>query len=335
MDKVKYYKKIFLTPGIVSYKDKGDGVLLIQKETIDKALETIKEKDVVITHDSTEPVGKIVDAYYDTNEGAFVCGLNIWDAKAQDLLDNQNYSISCFYNILDEGEGGIYHNIKYNNEAKVIEFVNIAIVDRPRYQEARKVINSITNNDGEEMSIINKIKNSLSREDNKAKDVEIKEDKKKEAEKEEDAKANSEEIAEKYHQKDLNDIYTLLDLIAKKTGCYDKENEVEDEEEEDEVKDDYEEKDDDDEDDEEKETVEEEEEVKNEVKPKPIKKDDEVEDDDVEESKFEKYQKEKKVKRPIANSINNSISSYRNEPFEYKNRRDRIKESNKKFYNND
>ena len=306
--------------------------MLIQKETIDKALETIKEKDVVITHDSTDPVGKIVDAYYDTNEGAFVCGLNIWDAKAQDLLDNQNYSISCFYNILDEGEGGIYHNIKYNNEAKVIEFVNIAIVDRPRYQEARKVINSITNNDGEEMSIINKIKNSLSREDNKAKDVEIKEVERKEKEKKEDAKANSEEIAEKYHQKDLNDIYTLLDLIAKKTGCYDKENEVEDEEEEDEVKDDYEEEKDDD-DDEEEETVEEE--VKNEVKPKPIKKDDEVEDDDVEESKFEKYQKEKKVKRPIANSINNSISSYRNEPFEYKNRRDRIKESNKKFYNND
>ena len=47
---IKYYKKIFLTPGIASYKDNGDGVLLIQKETIDKYLDTLKNKDVIINN---------------------------------------------------------------------------------------------------------------------------------------------------------------------------------------------------------------------------------------------------------------------------------------------
>lgn len=314
---VKYYKKIFLTPGIVSYKDKNEGVLLIQKETIDNALDTIKNKDVVITHNSTNKVGTIVDAYYDTIEGAYVCGLNIFDKTATELLDKENYSISCFYNILEEGGGGIYHNIKYDTEAKNIEFVNIAIVETPRYQEARKVINSI-NNDGEEMSIINKIKNSLTKEDNKAKE-EVKDvDTKKDEEGEEVENSNS-QVPSKYHQSDSNDMKALLEMIARKLGCFEQKNESDNEEDEaTEV------------DDDEEEYESEEEEVKNEVK--PIKK--EPEQDKQDESKFEKYTKEKKVKRPIANSINNAVNSY-NEPFEYKNRKDRIKESNKKFYNND
>lgn len=139
----KFYKKIFLTAGLADYNDSNEGVLLINKDTIDKAKNTLKGKPVIITHDGTEPVGKVVDVYFDNDKGAFVCGFNVWDNEAIDLLDNQNYSISCTYNILARNDGGTYHHINYDEEATEIEFENIAIVENPRYNEARQVLNSV------------------------------------------------------------------------------------------------------------------------------------------------------------------------------------------------
>ena len=145
MEKVKYYKKIFMTPGIVNYENDEDGVILIKKETIDEALQSFKQKPVIITHDGKEEVGEVVDCYYNVDKGAFVCGFNIWNEEAQQLLDNELFSISCTYKILERGEGGKYHNIDYNTEATKIYFKNLAVVENPRYQEAKEYINSLEN----------------------------------------------------------------------------------------------------------------------------------------------------------------------------------------------
>lgn len=152
----KFYKRIFISPGIVSYKDDNDGVLLLQKETIDNALDTLKNKPIIITHNGTEQVGEIVDCYYSPEKGGYVAGMNIWDKQAQDLLDNKEYSISCTYNIDEVGDGGIYHNINYDEEAKAITFKNIAIVQNPRYNEAREKLNSINNNEEKTMKFFKK-----------------------------------------------------------------------------------------------------------------------------------------------------------------------------------
>jgi len=145
----KYFKRKFLTSGVVGYNDTGDGNLLLKKDVIDKALNTLLKKPVLITHEDMEQVGEVVDCYFSPEEDNFICGFNIWNEEAIDLLDNKGYGISCTYNILREDkQGGIYHNIPYESEAEKIIFVNIAITDKPRYEEAKQVLNSIIENGG-------------------------------------------------------------------------------------------------------------------------------------------------------------------------------------------
>lgn len=145
----KFYKRKFITSGIVGYDDTGDGNLLLKKSVIDEGLKSIVKKPVIITHEGKEAVGEVVDAYFNQDDDSFICGFNVWNKEAIDLLDNKGYGISCTYNILKEKkDGGTYHNIPYSSEAEEIDFTNIAIVENPRYEEAREIINSIVENGG-------------------------------------------------------------------------------------------------------------------------------------------------------------------------------------------
>lgn len=156
---IKFYKKKFITSGIADYKDCDDGVILIQKPAIDNALKTIIGKPVIITHDGKEPVGEVVDAYFSAENDAFICGFNVWDKEAQNLLDNKGYSVSCTYEVSEYNGGGIYHNINYDKEAVAIDFKNLAIVDTPRYQEAKEYVNSINNNNEKDDMFFSKKEN--------------------------------------------------------------------------------------------------------------------------------------------------------------------------------
>lgn len=108
----------------------------------DKALNTFKDKPVIITHDGTEPVGKVIDCYYDAETANYICIFYVDKPEAIDLLDNRGQSISCTYDCLDFLPSGTYHNIPYDKEANNISFINLAIVEKPRYQEAKEYINS-------------------------------------------------------------------------------------------------------------------------------------------------------------------------------------------------
>ena len=145
----KFYKRKFIASGIVGYDDTGEGNLLLKKSVIDEGLKSIIKKPVIITHEGKEAVDEVVDVYFNQDDDSFICGFNIWNKEAIDLLDNKGYGISCSYNILKENKkGGTYHNIPYRSEAEAIDFTNIAIVEKPRYEEAREVINSIVENGG-------------------------------------------------------------------------------------------------------------------------------------------------------------------------------------------
>lgn len=156
MEEIKFYKRVFIVSGLADYKDVNDGVLLIEQEAINQALPTLIKKPVIIGHGGKEKVGEIVDCYFSAEKDGFICGFNVWDKQAQDLLDSREYHISCSYDILERGTGGVYHNINYDEQALAITFKNIAIVKNPRYQEAREVINSINNDKEEEMSFFSK-----------------------------------------------------------------------------------------------------------------------------------------------------------------------------------
>ena len=149
-NKIKYYKKYFLAPPLVRYSDgEKPEMLKLTKETIDNNYKDIIGKPVIISHDGNFQVGIVVDAYYDTDKNAYICGFNIWDENAKDLLDNKEYSVSCTYNIIKSTNGGLFHNIPYDREIKEFGLKNLALVEEPRFEEARDYINSL--NTGEIM----------------------------------------------------------------------------------------------------------------------------------------------------------------------------------------
>lgn len=155
MNDIKYYKKIFMKDGIVDYKDVGQKVLLVQKPAIDNALKTFIGCPVIITHEGDEEVGEVIDAYWDSAKGAYICVFSVISKEAQELLD-KGYSISCTYSVKQYGDGGTYHNINYDEEAIDLDFENLAIVKTPRYQEANEYVNSIINNKEKEMKMFKK-----------------------------------------------------------------------------------------------------------------------------------------------------------------------------------
>lgn len=149
MERIKFYKKAFIAPGVVSYEDNNEGILLLQKDTIAKALNTFKNKPVILTHEGIEERGQVIDCYYDNETGYFICIFYVDDPYVQNLLDNEEYAVSCTYDCLEYGSAGKYHNIPYDEEATDIVFKNLAIVDKPRYQEAKEYINGALENGGE------------------------------------------------------------------------------------------------------------------------------------------------------------------------------------------
>lgn len=167
MDSIKYYKRYFITPGIVCYEknNKETEILLLKKKVLDDNVKTIIDKPVIITHEGKEEVGKVVEAYYDVNKGYYVVGFNVWNKKAKDLLDNKGYSVSCNYIVLQEKDanGEFYHDSKYDKEVLNMRFKDLAIVKEPKYQEAKEYVNSsIKGEIMENKNIIEQLENLLS-----------------------------------------------------------------------------------------------------------------------------------------------------------------------------
>lgn len=137
-----FYKKYLIKDGLVEYK-KDNETLLIEKPILDKSIKTIINKPVIITHDGENKVGEVVDAYYDIDTGNYIVGFNIWNEEAKKLLNN-GYSISSTFEVINkEPATEKYHNIEYDNRVIDLEFINIAIVKEPRYQEAKQYVNSL------------------------------------------------------------------------------------------------------------------------------------------------------------------------------------------------
>jgi hypothetical protein len=143
---IKYYRRAFLKDGLVNYSEENHSeVLLLPKETIDEALPSIRNKPLFIGHSSTEVAGDVVDSYYESERALYIVGFNTDSPEAQRLLDGQGWSVSCSYRIVERGSGGIYHDIHYDSEVLKLEFLNLALVENPRYQEAREQLNESTN----------------------------------------------------------------------------------------------------------------------------------------------------------------------------------------------
>lgn len=148
----KRFRCEFIEPGLVNYSDVGGDVELLRKETIDAALDSVRGNPLTIGHVSTRinavelkrlTRGEIDQVGYDEKTGWFFCEGTVTDDHARDRL-RMNAKPSCGYVVLEFGPGGVHHNIPYAREITKIKFHHLAIVDNPRYEEAKIRLNAKT-----------------------------------------------------------------------------------------------------------------------------------------------------------------------------------------------
>lgn len=144
----KTYTCKFIEPGLVSYQDCGAGVALVTKETLDKMLNSIIGKPVIIAHSDVTPanmkehaIGYVTNAYFEPHDGWYYCSFLITDDKGHEVVRN-GASVSCGYKVLNTRGGGEWHAIPYNEEIIDGEYEHLALVFTPRYEDSRILVNS-------------------------------------------------------------------------------------------------------------------------------------------------------------------------------------------------
>lgn len=107
----------------------------------------IKHQDVTDENADELRCGVISKAYFNELDGWYYAEGIIWDTKAQELINNKDWSVSCSYDFLSyNDEGGVENNIKYDKEFTSLNFTHLALVNNPRYERANIVFNSKIDN---------------------------------------------------------------------------------------------------------------------------------------------------------------------------------------------
>lgn len=139
----------FIEPGLISYRDheKG-GIELLRRETIERAMPTcignpLTLHHVLVTSNNRmqEEHGIITSWYYNPNDGWFWVKGYV-DTPSAQVKIKAGKKPSCGYIVRSFGPSGKHHDIRYDKELTEIVFNHLAIVDRPRFEDAEFRLNS-------------------------------------------------------------------------------------------------------------------------------------------------------------------------------------------------
>lgn len=147
------FKSKFIEPGIVSYRDMvNGGIELLRKETIDRCLDTAIGNPLTIGHVDVSKVdrhtvenGVVQSVSYNPEDGWYYCEGTV-DTDAAKAKMRAGKRPSCAYEVTSFGPGGVYHGIRYEREITGLKFQHLAIVEKPRYEDAVFRLNSFVSN---------------------------------------------------------------------------------------------------------------------------------------------------------------------------------------------
>lgn len=138
----------FIEPGLVNYRDQGGGLELLRKETIDKCIASAIGNPLTVGHVMVNAAnrmeveeGIVHECYYNSESGWYHVKGSADTTRAQRLMSLKKPS--CGYQVTSFGPGGVYHGIRYDKEITGIKFNHLAIVDKPRYEDAVFRFNSM------------------------------------------------------------------------------------------------------------------------------------------------------------------------------------------------
>jgi hypothetical protein len=158
MSAPKSYKIRFIEPGLISYEDQQAGTVLVEKSALDRMAPSFKgcpvifvpehhndaDKDTAFDFEdvgANPPSGIVSGSPYWGDDGWQWVDVLIWDEAAQEAIA-KGFNASCAYIVDEEGEGGERNGLAYNAEITNGHYIHMAIVPRPRYNEAMILANS-------------------------------------------------------------------------------------------------------------------------------------------------------------------------------------------------
>lgn len=160
----KRYRAEFISPGIVSYEDTGAGKVLVLEEALNRMQRSFIGKPVVnfihkdltpeeaykLSNDDLESladgvvsdVGVIEDG---PRKGWHYADMIIWDEATKNNIDLYGFNVSCAYTPTKvDSTGGRHNSIDYDEEVIDGIYDHMAIVEYPRYEQAKIYENSKT-----------------------------------------------------------------------------------------------------------------------------------------------------------------------------------------------
>lgn len=138
-----------LEPGLVSYEDRGCGIALLRKETIDRCIHSYVGRPVVVRHRKTSPKnmkevghGYVTEVFFNPSDGWWY-GRGVVDTdEAADAINKDGFCSVAYDVVGTPGPGGSWHDIDYDEEIQGFTATHLAVVPNPRYEEATIRLNS-------------------------------------------------------------------------------------------------------------------------------------------------------------------------------------------------
>jgi len=147
-DWAKVYVAKTIEQGVCEYETE---TILLKNDALHQMSHTFKGRPVIYKdyqHDSVNPenmeekaVGYVAECYYNELSGDFWTKFIVFDDTAKDAIKLSPY-VSCAYVGTEFGQGGTWHNVAYDREILNGEFTHLAIVAKPRYEDAKIYENS-------------------------------------------------------------------------------------------------------------------------------------------------------------------------------------------------
>lgn len=153
-DWAKVYRACnFIEKGVCEYANER---VYVSQDALQKSLMTMKGRPVIIDHKTgitpenmqEYAVGYVTGVELNQFEAGCDCQFVIFDDKGKEVIAD-GYSVSCAYKPIAFGPGGTWHNVPYDREIVELEFTHLALVQNPRYEDA-KVYENAKDRDGKE-----------------------------------------------------------------------------------------------------------------------------------------------------------------------------------------
>lgn len=136
----KFYFVRHMQAGLCGYEDE---TILVDNDAMRRLGETFNGKPVYIDHRDVDldtmkadAVGYVTDTWIDGNDGWLWSKIMVTDDEAHEVLAN-GWAVSNAYIPTEWGDGGLKHNLPYDRRVINGEFTHLALVDNPRYEDAK------------------------------------------------------------------------------------------------------------------------------------------------------------------------------------------------------